>query len=95
MQITKELIENDIRQSEATLENLKASMNQYIGAIAVLKNMLAYMDKEEPLPEEPSQEISAENKEVQDKIEEAMSMQELAEAVAGPGAVADEPVEFK
>lgn len=88
MQVTKELIENDIKGMKSQIEQLKASLAQSQGALSVLENIVSYMDKEEPVPEAPKDEISDANKEVQDNLE-AMSLQELAEAVGGPGAIAE------
>ncbi len=61
--------------------------------LVVLQDLRKYLDQEE---EQPRGDISPENAEIQAREEmrqakEAMSMQEFAELVAGPGATADEP----
>lgn len=48
MQVTKELVENDIKGMEAEFEQLKARVAQAAGALNVLKNMRDYLDKPEP-----------------------------------------------
>lgn len=91
MQVTKELIDNDIRGMETQLEQLKAQAAQTAGALAVLKNIREYLDQPEP---EVVPAISDVNKTVQDDVEamsqkeisHALTEQELAELVAGPGA---------
>lgn len=60
MQVTKELIENDIVQTEAQLEQLKAQAAQVAGALAVLRNIRDYLDKpEEVKAEEAAGPVSA------------------------------------
>lgn len=91
MQVTKELIDKDIAGLNAQLEQLKAQAAQTAGALSVLKNIREYMDLPEP---EAVPVISDANKAVQDEVEamsqkeisHALSEQELADLVAGPGA---------
>lgn len=84
MQVTKELIQNDIVAMNSQLETLKAQVAQTTGALSTLQGILAYMEAPDPVP--PTA-ISDENKAVQD----ALTLRQVAEAVAGPGAVAEEP----
>jgi hypothetical protein len=93
MQITKELLDQEITNMEARHEQAKAQANQLAGAVVVLKDLRNYLDREEPKAEDKT-EISAENKAIQDR-EEARSLAEVAEDVAGPGAVAEEPEPIK
>lgn len=87
MQITKELIENDIRSLEVQRDNLKSSLDRSEGALATLKNILMFLDAPEPTP--PVEGISDVNKAVQDELQAYMTEKELAEAVGGPGAVVE------
>lgn len=48
MQVTKELLDNDIKGMENSLENLKAQMAQTVGALTTLKNIRDYVVKPEP-----------------------------------------------
>lgn len=79
MQVTKELIENDIRAMEAQLENAKAQLNQIVGSLATLKGVKEFLEKEEPKPAEASTEISEENAKVQAEVEAAMALNDTAE----------------
>lgn len=56
MQITAELIVNDIKGVEQQIEQLKAQMAQALGALSVLKTMQEYLDKPEPVvePDKPA-----------------------------------------
>lgn len=92
MEITKELVQKDINALELQVVQMEAIVNKQRGSLDTLKNILAYMNK----PEEP--EISPENKAVQEKVEaeqkaaaelEAVPLKDIAEAVAGPGAVVE------
>lgn len=56
MQITKELIDNDIKGMEATVEEFKARIAQALGALTTLRNMRMHLDKEEPVAE-PEEKI--------------------------------------
>lgn len=77
MKVTKELIESDINSMEAQLEQAKGQVNKILGSIATLRGVKEYLEKPEPeVKEEPP----------------AVPVSEIAEAVAGPGAVAEEPV---
>lgn len=91
MQITKELLDTEIAQMQAQLKEVEASANKLAGAVITLQDLRRYMDKEEP-PDTTT--ISEENAAIQARDEAAMalSLQEFAELVAGPGAVAEEPV---
>lgn len=48
MQITKELLTNDILALEGNVENLKAQLAQAVGALTTLKNVREYLEKPEP-----------------------------------------------
>lgn len=94
MQITKELMDNEIALMQARLKETEASVNKLTGALVTLQDFRAYLDREEPVAavNVPSTEISPENAEIQARDEHrAISIQELAEMVAGPGAIAEEP----
>lgn len=63
MQISVEQIEHDISAVDADLKQIEALMNQRMGALSVLKNMLEYLKKE---PEYPKSDfISDVNKDIQ------------------------------
>lgn len=87
MQITKELIEADIKGVTAQLENQKTLVAQSAGALSVLNGILEYLNREEPTEAIP-EAISSENASVQDAVE----LSQIAEAVAGPGAVVEDIV---
>ena len=104
MQITKELIDNDIKGIEAQMEQLKVSVAQAAGALSTLKAIRDFLDRPEEKPKAKAEPaaidpnvISDTNKIVQDREAarqaamhpdvEALSEAELAELVAGPGAV--------
>lgn len=80
MNITKELLEKEIVQMESRHNNYRALADQTAGALVVLKDLRTFLDRPEP------PEISEENKAVQD----ALTPEELAEIVAGPGAVVEQ-----
>lgn len=91
MQVTKELIENDIVALKAQVEQIKASMASTMGALSALEGVLAYMNRPEPAP---TLDISDTNKAVQESLE-AISLQDIAEEIAGPGAEVEiEPMEW-
>lgn len=91
MQITKEQMVSEIAQTKANIENAKAQVHQLTGALVVLENIQKYLDTPTPEPE-ASTHISEENRAIQDRD---MSMQDLAELVAGPGATAEiEPLMY-
>lgn len=54
MQITKELLQSDVKGLEAQLEQLKTQVAQTTGALAAIKAMVEYMDKPEPEPVGPA-----------------------------------------
>lgn len=119
MQISKELLQNELDQMQARHNEVLASVNKLTGAMLVLKDLLKYLEAEEVREEieakEPRQDISKENEQIQardeamqayiqqandpqppahlfqDADEEALTMQEVAEMVAGPGATYEEP----
>lgn len=62
MQISKELLDNDILQTQSKIEQAMAATNQLAGALAVLKNMRKFLDEIEA----DKTNISAENKVIQD-----------------------------
>lgn len=91
MEIKKELLENQLGQMKARLENSKASVNQLTGAIVVIEDLLLYLAKEEEV-QKPQEDISAENAAIQESLENARvayTEEEFAEAVAGNGAVVE------
>jgi len=53
MQITKELLEDSIKQAESARKQYIASANMAIGRIQILKEMLAYIEKQEASSEKP------------------------------------------
>lgn len=67
MQVTRELIEQDIKASEVRLEEFKALTAQVAGALSTLKNILAYMDKPEP---EKEPKAKAEEPKVEEEVSE-------------------------
>lgn len=61
MQVTKELIDNDILAMQNQLENLKAQMAQTMGALSTLKGIKEYLEKPDPEPQpEPEPEAPVE-----------------------------------
>lgn len=70
MQVTKEQIDNDIRLTEASLEQAKAQINGMIGALTVLKNISEHLGKADPEPE-PVPEISEVNADIQAALEQS------------------------
>lgn len=98
MQITKELMDSEIQGMENRLAQAKASVSEIAGAITVLRQLRDYMEKPEPNPDFISEENAAIQERDQKRVKlmedaelEALEMSEIAELVAGPGAVADEP----
>ena len=100
MQITKELLDGEIVTLQFRLKDQEASANKLAGALVVLQDLRRYLDREEEKEKaeveaqvEASRNfISEENAAIQKRDEEqALSMQEFAEIVAGPGATAEEP----
>jgi hypothetical protein len=93
VQVTKELIESEIKGVEGQIEQLKSSLFQAQGALIMLQGIHQFIEK--PEPQVNSLDISQVNKAVQDMLEtkqqkeKALSMQEVAELVAGPGAVVE------
>jgi hypothetical protein len=69
MQVTKELLDADIAGTEGNIKNLQSQLDQLIGGLVVLKNIRAYMVKEETAVV-ASTAISEENAVIQ-KREEA------------------------
>lgn len=77
MQVTQELLDNEIKSVETQLENAKASVASTTGALVVLKGIRDYLNKEGPKPEP---DISSVNKEIQE-LEQLVQEAEL-EALA-------------
>lgn len=80
MNITAELLDKDIAETkkqmvqfQQTMDQAKALLAQTSGALLVLKNMRAFLDLPEPTIAEKP----------------AIPIQDIAEAVAGPGAVVE------
>lgn len=91
MQVTTERLQAEMVGLEARLKETEASANKIAGAILMLKDVMAFLE----LPEaQDNTKISAENAKIQAR-DEAVSLQQVAEIVAGPGATADEPEEIK
>lgn len=104
MKITAEQLQNDITALEGQLEQAKASVAQTTGALSVLRNIKAYVEAPEPVEQteeqkaEEQNKISDENAEIQKTVQDrqdALSLQQVAELVAGPGATAEEPTVVK
>lgn len=101
MQITKELLQQDERNLEAQIEQLKNGLAQSQGALQTIKGILAFLDREEVEAKsevaqeaQPRTDISETNKAVQDAVEarmhaDAIPLSEIAEAIAGAGAVVE------
>jgi len=66
MQVTKELIDSEVQGAMNNLKAAEASVAKLAGALEVLKNIQAYLDKPEPVPE-PA--ISDTNSAIQAKVE--------------------------
>lgn len=105
MDLTKELLDNEIASVSAKLSEVTASANKIAGALSVLQDLRKYMDKAEEVeiggekvelnaPTQDNTKISDENLAIQEAVDakEALSLQQVAELVAGPGATAEEPV---
>lgn len=96
MQVTKELIDKDIAGLTAQIQQLvqqieqqKLAVAQLNGALATLHNIQEFLDRPEP-EVVATTEISPENQAIQDRDQaRALSMTEVAELVAGPGAEAE------
>lgn len=80
MQITAELLDKDITETEKQIQQFQNTIDQArnllvqtSGSLLVLKNMRAFLDKPEPT----------------DAEKPAIPIQEIAEAIAGPGAVVE------
>jgi hypothetical protein len=78
MHITVEQLDNDIKQTEQTLEQVKAQVNQITGALAVLRNVKAHLEKPEEVKDEVKQDISPENAAIQSRDEAAIASQSEA-----------------
>lgn len=96
MQLTKELLVQEIAQSEAQVVDAKSNFDRASGALATLKNVLKYLEQPDPIPEAPRTDISPENAAIQAADEARMAMYDeavplelIAEAVAGPGATVE------
>lgn len=85
MQITKELLDGEVKSMVDQNEVAKATMYKTVGALDILKGLREYMDRPEP---EPTPPISPENDEVQ-KAEEA-KMQAAVDGNTLDTAVLDE-----
>ncbi len=109
MQITKELLDGEIVTLQFRLKDQEASANKLAGALVVLQDLRRYLDREEEKEKADAEAaakaiaeaeaaknyISEENAAIQKRDEDrALSMKQLAEIVAGPGAVAEEPQPF-
>lgn len=103
MQISKELLDKEIEGMQSRLKLAEAQVNQITGASLILEGLRKVLDMEEPKEENKQAEvadeksdpnfISQENAERQRADEaRALSIQEIAELVAGEGATAEEPV---
>jgi len=107
MQVTKELIDQDIKGMEAQQKSLEVSLAQTSGALTTLRAIRDFLDRPEPevakkaeveveVEAEDYTKISDANQEVQDRVAaqqaaraDALSESELAELVAGSGAVVE------
>lgn len=102
MQITKELLIRERDGMQVRLDEVTASANKLAGAVIVLNDLIRYVEAEEhkeAQAEVAKDYISPENAAIQareearalmqEAEEEALSMEEVAELVGGPGAVVE------
>jgi len=98
VQITKELLDNEIATLQFRIKETEASVNKFAGALVVLQDLRRYLDRDEEKEkaeveaqaEAARDFISEENAAIQKRDEEqALSMKQFAEIVAGPDATAE------
>jgi len=84
MQLTKELVQADIKNLEAQMASLSGSLNY-------ARQVLQFLDRPEPTAISPQ---NAAMQEYEENKQAALTEQEFAEVVAGPGAVVEaiEPI---
>lgn len=94
MQLTEELLVSEINRLEAERKNAEQAYHRFDGALTFAKDTLAFMRR---VPAKKT-DISPENAAIQEEFERqqnvaaepaAMTVQQFAEAVAGPGATAE------
>lgn len=91
MQLTKELLENEIKAVEGRFEQAKAQANTIAGALSTLKDMYAFLLKEEEkIVEAVKNAISPENAEIQARDEAALVAVSPAEPAAEVKPVTEE-----
>lgn len=91
MDITKELLDQNISTMRGRFDEAVASANKIAGAIAILEDLRKFSDVEPPDPTVISDENAAIQNNVETKIREAegkdaIPLQDFAEALAGAGA---------
>lgn len=84
MQITKELLDQEIAGMQAQQKQAEALVAQTTGALTILTGLKDYLARQS----EGSDVISSENKAVQDELENqnAIRVEDLATLIGGPGA---------